>query len=237
MREIWLVIALVASFLIAAPAGAQSNLGPAAAPNGLVPGGAGEPRQADNSAPIPAADADMSVLKLTADDRILGNKDAPVTIVEYASLTCPHCMHFATDVLPALQKKWIDTGKVKLVMRDYPLDGLALKAAQVARCAPPDKFYAFIDTLFQTQEKWATAKDPQAELQRLALMGGMNKKQFDDCLADKKVENEVVGSRLVATQKLNVNATPTFFINGTKFDGEPSVEAFDAVLDKAVPKS
>jgi protein-disulfide isomerase len=233
MREIWLAIAVVASFLMAAPAGAQSGL----VQKGLVPGGAGEPRQADNSAPAPASDADMSVLKLTPDDRILGNKDAPVTIVEYASLTCPHCMHFAIDVLPELKKKWIDAGKVKLVMRDYPLDGLALRAAMVARCAPPDKFYAFIDTLFQTQDKWATAKDPQAELQRLALMGGMSKKQFEDCVSNKDMENQVVGSRLLATQKLNVNATPTFFVNGTKFDGEPSVEAFDAVLSKAVPKS
>jgi protein-disulfide isomerase len=222
MREIWLAIALVASLLTAAPAGAQN----------LVPGGASSPPDL----PPPVADADASVMALTPDDRILGDKDAPITILEYASLTCPHCMHFAVDVLPALKKKWIDTGKARLVMRDYPLDGLALRAAMVARCAPADKFYPFIETLFQTQDKWATAKDPQAELQRLALMGGMGKKQFDDCLADKKMENEVVGSRLVATQKLNVNATPTFFINGTKFDGEPTVEAFDTVLSKVPPK-
>lgn len=227
MREIWLAIALVASFLATAPAGAQNN---------LVPGGAAQPERGVQ-APTPARDADAATLALTADDRILGNKDAPITIIEYASLTCPHCMHFATDVLPALKKKWIDTGKAKLVMRDYPLDGLALKAAQIARCAAPDKFYPFVDTLFQTQDKWATAKDPQAELQRLALMGGMGKKQFDDCLANKTIENEVIGSRLVATQKLNVNATPTFFVNGTKFDGEPTVEAFDNLLSKLAPKS
>jgi protein-disulfide isomerase len=233
MREIWLAIALVASFLVAVPAGAQNGL----VQKGLVPGGAGQPPQPDNSAPAPSADADPSVLKLAPDDRILGNKDAPVTIIEYASLTCPHCMHFATEVLPVLKKKWIDTGKARFVMRDYPLDGLALRAAMVARCALPAKFYPFIDTLFQTQDKWATAKEPQTELQHLALMGGMGKKQFDDCLADKKTENEVVGSRLVAAQKLNVNATPTFFINGTKFDGDPTVEAFDEVLNKTVPKS
>jgi protein-disulfide isomerase len=227
MREIWLAIALVASFAmaaaIAAPAGAQN----------LVPGGAGPGVQA----PPPAADADTSALALTPDDRILGNKDAPVTIVEYASMTCPHCMHFSTDVLPDLKKKWIDTGKVRLVMRDYPLDALALRASMVARCAPADKFYPFTETLFQTQDKWATAKDPKTELQRLALVGGMSKKQFDDCLADKKLEDKIIGSRLAATQKLNVNATPTFFVNGTKFDGEPSVEAFDEVLGKVAPKS
>ncbi|HEX3882166.1 MAG TPA: thioredoxin domain-containing protein, partial [Stellaceae bacterium] len=95
----------------------------------------------------------------------------------------------------------------------------------------------FTETLFQTQDKWATAKDPKTELQRLALVGGMSKKQFDDCLADKKLEDKIIGSRLAATQKLNVNATPTFFVNGTKFDGAPTEEAFDALLTKLAPKS
>src|SRR5467141_2382373 len=98
-------------------------------------------------------------LSVTTDDRILGNPDAPITIVEYASLTCPHCAHFANEVLPELKKKWIDTGKAKLVLRDYPLDEPALRAAMIARCAPPDRFYAYVDTLFAAQEKWVMAKD------------------------------------------------------------------------------
>ena len=214
MREIWLAIAVFASLFAAAPAVAQA---PQAPPSEEI--------------------KDPSALQLGTDDRILGKQDAPITIVEYASLTCPHCMHFDTEVLPKLKAKWIDSGKVRLILRDYPLDGLALRAAQVARCAPPAKFYAFIDTLFQTQDKWAPAKEPQVELQRLALMGGMSKKQFDDCLADKQVENKVVGSRLVATQQLGVSATPTFFVNGTKFDGAPTEEAFDDLLTKLSPKS
>ena len=214
MREIWLAIAVFAPLSAVAPAFAQAPQAP------------------------PAQEIkDPSALKLGADDRILGNKDAPITIIEYASLTCPHCMHFDTEVLPKLKAKWIDGGKVRLVLRDYPLDGLALRAAQIARCAPPAKFYPFVDTLFQTQDKWAPAKDPQAELQKLALLGGMTKKQFDDCLADKQVENKVVGSRLVATQQLGVNATPTFFVNGTKFDGAPTEEAFDDLLTKLSTKS
>src|SRR5215469_5905618 len=187
-----------------------------------------------SAAPPPPMLADaQTALTLTKDDRILGKLDAPITIIEYASLTCPHCAHFADDVLPELKKKWIDNGKAKLVLRDYPLDEPALRAAMIARCAPPDKFYAFIDTFFGAQQKWVLAKDYKAELARLALLGGMTKPQFDACLANKAGEEAVLKSRLTATQDLGVNSTPTFFINGVKFDGAPEEDALDAALSKA----
>jgi protein-disulfide isomerase len=209
MREIWFAATVVLTLLGAAPAMAQ-----APAP------------------PPPNSDAGK-LLAPTPDDRILGNKDAPITIVEYASLTCPHCAHFATEVEPKIKEKWIDTGKVKLVLRDYPLDEPALRAAMVARCAPPARFYAFIDTLFANQQQWALAKDYKAALARLALLGGMSKTQFDDCLADKAGEDKVLQSRLTATKQLGVSSTPTFFIGGVKFEGDPSVEGFDAALGRA----
>lgn len=207
MREIWLGLVVILTLFGVAPASAQTP----AAPN--------------------------AALAVGPNDRILGNVNAPITIIEYASLTCPHCRHFETEVLPALKKKWIDTGKARLIMRDYPLDEPALRAAMVARCAPADRFYPFIETLFDDQETWAMASDPQAELEKLALLGGMTKKQFTDCLADKKVESQVIGSRLSATQQLGVDATPTFFINGTKFDGDPTVEAFNQLLTRLSAKS
>ena len=210
MREIW--FAALALFALAGP----------------VPALAQAPAKPTTASP-PAA----TVLAITPDDRILGKADAPVTIVEYASLTCPHCAHFSTEVLPKLKEKWIDSGKVRLVARDYPLDEPALRAATVARCMPADKFYPFTETLFAQQTLWVLAKDYKAELAKLALLAGMNKKQFDDCLADKAGEEKVLQSRLNATQSLNVNSTPTFFINGTKFDGAPEFDAMDAALTKA----
>lgn len=182
------------------------------------------------------ADA-QTVLALTKEDRILGNPNAPITIIEYASLTCPHCAHFADDVLPELKKKWIDTGKAKLVLRDYPLDEEALRAAMIARCAPPDRFYAFVDTFFAAQQKWATAQDYREALARLAVLGGMGKNEFDKCLADTALENKIVEERLIASKELDVNSTPTFFINGTKFAGAPTVEEFDKVLSGVSAKS
>ena len=195
------------------------------------------------STPAPAADLGagpgdvQSLLSIGKDDRILGDPNAPITIIEYASMTCPHCAHFADDVLPELKKKWIDTGKVKLVLRDFPLDGEAVRASMIARCAPPDRFYAFVETFFTDQDKWVTAADFQGVLTRFAELGGMSKAQVDKCLADKKLEDQILNSRLVASKDLDVNATPTFFINGTKFAGDPTVEAFDKLLSALSPKS
>src|SRR6201998_2531962 len=131
------------------------------------------PAQAAPPHPL-LADA-QTVLALSKDDRILGNADAPITIIEYASLTCPHCAHFTNEVLPELKKKWIDTGKAKLVLRDYPLDEPALRAAMIARCAPADRYYAYIDTFFEAQEKWVTARDYRDALARLVKLGGMSR--------------------------------------------------------------
>jgi protein-disulfide isomerase len=208
MREIWFALLVLLSLAGAAPALAQSPASPPAAGN-------------------------PAILALTPDDRILGKPDAPVTIVEYASLTCPHCRHFTIEVLPKLMAKWIDSGKAKLVLRDYPLDEPALRAAMVTRCAPPAKFYGFVDTIFANQQQWALAPDYKAALAKLLLVGGMSRAQFDSCLADKAVEDKVLQSRLIATQQLGVNSTPTFFIDGTKFDGAPEEGSFDAALTRA----
>jgi protein-disulfide isomerase len=185
---------------------------------------------------VQLADAQAG-LSITKDDRILGNADAPITIIEYASLTCPHCAHFTNEVLPELKKKWINTGKAKLVLREFPLDEPALRAAMIARCAPPDRFYAYVDALFATQDKWVMAKDYREALARIVKLGGMSQDEFDNCLKNTNLENKILEERLAASKELDVNSTPTFFINGTKFTGAPSVEEFDKALSALATKS
>jgi protein-disulfide isomerase len=215
MREIWFALLTVLPLAAAAPALAQA---PAAPPPAASPG----------AAPAQAADP----LALTPDDHILGKPDAPITIIEYGSLTCPHCADFAAEVLPKLSQKWIDTGKAKLVFRPFPRDDADLHAAAIAACAAPDRFYPFIDALFAAQQQWVLASNYKAALARLALLGGINKTKFDTCFDDKAIQDKLLASRIAASQQLAVNSTPTFFINGKKFDGTPSVDAFDAALSK-----
>ncbi len=182
-------------------------------------------------AQAPQAPADpAALLKVTPQDRVLGQADAPITILEYASMTCPHCAHFTNEVLPELKKKWIDTGKVKLVMRPFPLDQVALRAEMLARCLPPERYYPMIETLFKTQEKWAVSQDWRPALERTARLAGVSGKDFDSCLANKALEDEIVQSRLTASTQLDVNATPTLFVNGKKFEGPPTAEALDEAL-------
>ena len=182
--------------------------------------------------PQPTADP-RALLQVTKDDRILGKPDAPITIIEYASLTCPHCAHFQAEVLPEIKKQWIDTGKAKLVLRDFPLDEEALRAAMIARCAPPARYYAFADTFFAAQDKWVRERDYQGALAKLARLGGMGKEEFDACLRNKQLEDSIVESRFVASKTLDVNSTPTFFINGNKFNGAPTAQDFAANLESA----
>ncbi len=185
-------------------------------------------------APMVASAADM--LPATEDilaDRVLGKADAPVTLIEYASLTCPHCATFAKETLPTIKKEYVDTGKVKLIYRDYPLDGVALRAAMMARCAPKDRYYGLVETLFRTQESWARASDPVAALQRLGAVAGLSKESFDACLANKEIFDGVVSSRGKAEQEFKVNSTPTFVVNGTKMTGGLSVGEFRKALDAA----
>ena len=172
-----------------------------------------------------------TLLQVQPTDHVLGDPKAPITLIEYASLTCPHCAHFSVTVLPELKKKWIDTGKVKLIYRDFPLDQTALKAAQLAECAGKDKYFGVIDMIFETQPKWATASDPMAELGKSLRIAGMGENEVKACLANDAVANGVVADYR-GGETLGVNSTPTLFINGTEFKGARSVEEMDATFSK-----
>jgi protein-disulfide isomerase len=193
-----------------------------------------------DAATVAAAQPDAttsSAAQAAADDRVLGKPDAPITMIEYASLTCPHCAAFDRETLPKLKEKWIDTGKAKLVYRNFPFDKPALQAAMIAACAPSDRYFNFIDVLFQQQQQWATAQDPVAALTRIAKLGGLSDAQVQSCLADKDLENKIVAGRLTAEKELGVSSTPTFFINGRKLVGAQELGKFEEALQQAAPKS
>jgi protein-disulfide isomerase len=192
-------------------------------------------RPSSSAAPAPTAVAQAAdkstLLSIQPTDHVLGDANAPITLIEYASLTCPHCAHFSVTVLPDLKKKWIDTGKVKLIYRDFPLDQTALKAAQLAECAGKDKYFGVIDMIFETQPKWATASDPIADLSKSLRIAGMGENEVKACLANDAVANGVVADYR-GGETLGVNSTPTLFINGQEFKGARSVEEMDATFAK-----
>ena len=172
-----------------------------------------------------------------AADHVLGKADAPITIIEYASLTCPHCAEFNKEVMPEFKARYVETGKAKLIYRDYPLDQWALRAAMVARCAPADKYFSFIDVLFQNQMTWATAKDPKAALERIAKLGGLTSEQFDACLANKSLEDAVLAQSLQGQKQFDITGTPTIIVNGKKIDNPQSFADFDKILKPLAPQS
>ncbi len=159
----------------------------------------------------------------------MGDPKAPVTIVEYASMTCSHCADFEAHCFPLLKANYIDKGKVRYAMREFPLDPLAAAAAMLARCSG-DKREAMIELLFQQQANWAFVKNPLDALRNLVKQTGMSSTDFDACLNNQKLFDNVDAVRDQAAQKFGVTATPTFFINGDKRPGEIPPDQLDAAL-------
>lgn len=167
-------------------------------------------------------------------DKVLGQESAPVTIIEYASMTCPHCADFHTQTLPKLKEKYIDTGKVKLIFREFPLDPLAAGASILARCAPGDRYFPMIDVLYRLQRNWAAANDPVAALQQIARQTGFTQESFDACLRNQSLLDGVTAERDRASQRFGVNSTPTLFINGQVYRGALSFDEIDKIVSPLV---
>ncbi len=175
--------------------------------------------------------AAVATIALRPDDMVLGSPDAKVTIVEYASLTCPHCAAFHNKTLPMIKERYIDKGLVKLVYRDFPLDGLALRAAFLPHCAGPLRYFGLLGTLFARQSQWAAGSDPLIALAKIASQAGMTEESFKTCIADKAVEKKVLDSALEAEKTFAVKSTPTLFINGVKYVGGLTPEQAQSILD------
>ncbi len=174
-------------------------------------------------AALPARAADATDPRMA--DRAEGKPDAPVTVTEWFSFTCPHCAHFAADVFPEIKTKLIDTGKLRFVFKEYPRDQVDLTAAMVARSLPPERYEAFKDTLFASQARWAydRSKDPKDELAKMAALAGMPRETFDRVVADDALRNAILADQKVAEDTYNINSTPTFIVNGHAYTGEAGV--------------
>jgi protein-disulfide isomerase len=164
-------------------------------------------------------------------EQALGDPNAPVTIIEYASLTCPHCASFHTDVLPDLKERYIAPGKVRLIYRDFPLDERALAAAELAHCGGPERYFGFIDVLFQTQSSWARAEDHIGALKQLGRLGGLSEQEMDACFADEELTNRILQGRLDAQSQYDITSTPSFVIDGKTVSGAHDVEDFVELID------
>lgn len=169
-------------------------------------------------------------LQVRPTDRVMGSESAKVTVIEYASLTCPHCAHFHETTLPKLKQAYVDTGKVRFVFRDFPLDELAVKAHLLADCAPGDRYFPMLSAFFQGQQSWARSADPMSALSKIAKLGGMGDDQIKACLADKAREDAVLGERLEGANEFKIDSTPTFIVNGTRYNGALTIEDFDTIL-------
>jgi len=167
----------------------------------------------------------------------LGSKDAKITIVEYASMTCGHCARFHRDVFPKLKEKYIDTNKVRFIMREFPLDNLAAAASMLARCSGDDKTFPLISVLFEKQKDWAFVKgSPIPPMFEIAKQAGFTKDRFDACLKDQKLLEKILKTRERAANVFGVTSTPTFFVNGKRLKGGQKIEQFEKLIEPMLAK-
>ncbi len=170
-------------------------------------------------------------------ENVMGNKDAPITIIEYSSMTCGHCAAFHNDTLPGLKEKYIKTGKVKYIVREFPLDQLATAAFMLGRCLPKkDAYFDFVDVLYAKQKEWAYAEDRVGSLKKLAKQAGFTDETFQACLDDKKLFAQVLAVKNAGTAEFRIRSTPTFFVNGTRLEGSQPLEEFEKLFKPLLEK-
>lgn len=165
-------------------------------------------------------------------DKILGEEDAPVTIIEYASMTCGHCANFHERTWKPLKEQYIDTGKVRFIFREFPLDPVAAAAFMLARCAPADKYFEIVDTMFENQRAWAFTDNPYQSLLDFSKQIGFTQESFEECLTNQGLLDAVNAVRDRAANEFGVNSTPTFFINGAKHSGAMSIDEMGKIIEE-----
>jgi len=177
---------------------------------------------------------ETSALDINENDFIIGDENAPITIIEYASMSCSHCASFHINTLPEIKKEYIDTGKVRMIFRDYPFNYPALMGSMMMRCIPNNVRYDYMNALYLLQPDWVN-RDPsisKKELYKIMQSGGMTKEEFDACYKDIDIENEILEGVMAAQKDLNIKSTPSFIVNGNLIEGNKNIKEFRQIIDK-----
>ena len=178
--------------------------------------------------------ADHSILKIQENDFYIGEPEAPVTIIEYASMSCSHCADFHNETLDDLKSEYIDTGKVKFVFRDFPFNYPALAGSMILSCVPEDVRYDYMNALYKLQKNWVMRdhSKTRSELYKIMQSGGMQQDEFDACLSDINLENDILEGVMNAQREFNINRTPSFIVNGIFYSGNKNIKEFRQIIDK-----
>jgi protein-disulfide isomerase len=170
-------------------------------------------------------------------DKALGDPNAKVTVIEYASMTCPHCAHFHETTFTPFKEKYVDTGKVRFIFREFPFDPVATAAFMLARCAPGDSYFPMVDLLFRQQKNWAYGDKATDALFNIVKQAGFTQESFRTCLTNQQILDGVNAVKNRAADQLGVASTPTFFINGKKLSGALTLEELDKEIEPLLPTS
>ncbi|PST26383.1 DsbA family protein [Mesorhizobium plurifarium] len=184
---------------------------------------------------LPKSEGSVDMAKLlepgALPEMALGDANAPVTIVEYMSMTCPHCANFHNDTFDAIKTKYVDSGKVRFIVREFPFDPRAAAAFMLARCAPEGQYFPMISMLFKQQEQWAAAHNGRDALLQLSKLAGFTQESFEACLTNQKLLDDVNAVMQRGAKEFGVKSTPTFFVNGEHYSGDMSVDVMSALID------
>ncbi len=177
---------------------------------------------------------ELSVLNIKEDDFFIGDIDAPITIIEYASMSCSHCASFHNNTLPDLKKEYIDTGKVKFVFRDFPYNFPALLGSMVMRCTPNEVRYEYMNALYKLQKQWVLKENIKTtqELYKIMQSGGMKKEDFEACINNTDLENKIIQEIIDAQEEFGIKNTPSFLVNGNLVAGNKSIKEIRQIIDK-----
>lgn len=168
-------------------------------------------------------------------ENVMGDENAPVTIIEFSSMTCPHCAIFHKDTLPELKTKYIDTGKVKYILREFPLDQLAAAAFMLGRCLEKrESYFDLINMLYARQSEWAYGEDRVGSLKNLAKQAGFTDDSFKACLDDKALYAKILKIKNNGSEEFKIQSTPTFFVNGAKLEGAQPIAEFDKLIEPLI---